>query len=223
MIPLRVTAEMLSAPELGAPVALDAILLWCLGAEAGAAREDGWADPADVYAGAEQAMPLARVEGPGGWWWACSDVAPSGRESKTHLHRRPPISLYEEWCPDVRSVGIGAGPDKALRVPHFLRPAMRTLTWTAIGDAARVRALLAHSPGVGRRTAHGCGMVTAWRVEAADGPALAGYASDPQLRHLPVEAVAPGAYPARWRRYRLPLRAPYHDRGASVPVIREAW
>lgn len=208
MTPLTVTAELLTPPVLSTPIRLDGVL-WA----AWHAREYG----GDLGPAVPDApLPLARVEPPGlagAWWWAASAVLPDGPEALHHLHRRPPLDMLAEYT-DARSVNVGNGPDKALRIPKYRRIGMTVLTWTAVGDVEEVAALLRHVPALGQTRTHGHGWVSRWRVEVG-GPPLREYARDVRLRPLPVEAVT--VAPDRAVRRLAPLRPPYHDRAAAVP------
>lgn len=221
MIPLTVEADMASAIAGRVPLYLDAALLWAFGAECGARREDGFEAHDVVMRLAEgpEGLPLARIEGAGSWWWAASACPPWGREARDHRHRRPPLELYADLT-RATSVNVATGPDKALRIPVFRQIDQMRLRWTAVGDVERIRALLERVHAVGARTTQGYGEVRSWSVQPG-GPALADYASDLRLRHLPsdldVELHVPGA---RVSTRRLPLRPPYYGRGG--PEWRDA-
>lgn len=220
MTPLSVVAYIASPCLPGGPLLLDGILLAGLGSTMGATRADGWADATEVLrAAAAGALPLARVNTPHGWWWAASQATPEGPEAISHAHRRPAYDLVERWTP-AATLNHSAGPDKALRVPLYSRPAWTTIRWTAVGDPARVAHLLARVPGVGQRTTHGWGWVDRWEVTAMpDGPRPEQYAMDLALRHLPVSAVEDDVlrrFLGQVRRHELPLRPPYHARAAAV-------
>lgn len=231
MRPLRVTAH-LSTPPLFAhrsgPLLLDALLLFALGVRMGAAHPSGIVPAEDVIDAADAGgVPLGRVEGPDGmWWYACSAIAPQGPEAITHRHRRPALDLIEQHTA-VRSVNVGAGPDKALRIPNYTRPAMLVLTWTCWGDAAAIRDMLQDVPSVGKDGGSGRGHVRRWVVEDdPDGPPMSAYASDLALRPVPVAAI-PVPDMARYRslrRHRMPLRSPYYRLDRAVPcwLIPEA-
>lgn len=224
MIPLLVTATLRTPPIFGhrsGPLLLDAPLIFGLGCEMGAAHPSGLVAADDVIAASDAGeMPLARVEwGSGLWGWACSQVTPWGEEAVQHLHRRAPLSDYERWT-KARSVNVGAGPDKALRVPHYRRIEMLRLRWRCIGDPERIRALLAPVAGVGKLVGAGNGAVASWEVEDDPDPIpLSQYAHDVQIRPVPLAAVPVPDAPA-FARHDMPLRAPYHRQDCRVPCWR---
>lgn len=208
MIALTVTAELASAPVVTTPLRFDGLLWAAWHARLSVQTGQDWPDPVP-----DAPLPLARVETPHGWWWAASAVAPTGPESMHHAHRRPAIGELLDWSA-ARSVNIAAGPDKALRIPHYRRIAMLSLTWTCVGDRAGVADLLGYVPGVGGQRTQGHGWVRRWTVGPA-GPGLDAYRTDVRLRPLPVEAV--DTLPDRVSRRMVPLRPPYYDRAAAVP------
>lgn len=210
MRPLRIVAELMSAPVVTGPILFDGILLAARGEIVGAEREDGWADPEQIRA---MKLPLARIVTPHGWWYAASQATPQGPESTHHLHRRPPAELYLDWTTE-RSFSVGSGPDKALRIPMYRRIGMLALEWTCIGHPGKIRAMLAWVPAVGRTTAHGHGWVRSWRVEEID--RTPDFRSDVRARHMPIGAVE--RPPPEATRRRLPLRPPYHRRADAVEV-----
>lgn len=214
MIPITITADLASAPVITGPLLLDGMLLHAIGAEVGEQSPGGWAALEDVLAQAEESMPLARVKSPYGWWWAASQVTPMGPESRSHRHRRPMFDAALRRGV-AGSISHKSGPDKAMRVPQYSRPAMRSLQWTAVGDPGAIGRLLCRVSGVGQATAHGHGWVMGWRVERG-GPRVDEYARDVRLRHLPMDAVE--RVPPRVTRRRLPLLPPYWRRSESVDV-----
>lgn len=219
MIPLLVECELDAAPLGRRPWYLDALLYWAIGERLGDAHPSGRADPAEVIAACDAgALPLARVDTSAGWWWAASAVWPQGREQMVHAHRRPPIELYRDLTA-ARSVNVASGPDKALRIPVYRQLDQRRLRWSCIGDEDAVRALVERIPALGSRRTQGHGLVRpgSWRVRPdRSGPALAAYAREVRLRHIPI-ALAPSALVpgARVARRALPLRPPYHGRGEA--------
>lgn len=210
MTPLTVTAHLMSPPIVTGPLYLDGMLLAAIGARMGAAHPSGWADEALVLA---EPLPLARVETAHGWWWAASAVVPFGPEARGDLNRVPLVEEAGRWMA-ARTVNQQSGPDKRLRMPYYYRPGMLRLTWTCVGDPAEVKTLLGRVSGVGRVTGHGHGWVARWTVELG-GPALAEYARDLRLRHLPATTPPPPAGLA-WRQHQIPLRPPYHARRNAV-------
>lgn len=191
MIPLRVVAELSSAPIFGGgPLMLDAPLLFAWGRRAGRAAGGVRVSDEDVIADFERRAPLARVEGPDGlWWWACSQVTPEGPEERKHLHRRVSLPQVARWT-DARTVNLAVGADKSLRMPVYSRPHQLSMAWTCIGDADTIRDLLRLVDSVGKHGSRGAGWVRRWTVEPDPaGPPLSAYARDLTLRHLPSRLV----------------------------------
>lgn len=210
MIPLTVTAHLRTPCVPGGPLLLDGVLLAGLGEAMGAARADGWEDPAAVLRAAEEgALPLARVETPHGWWWAASQAVPLGPEATAHGHRRPALEALERWS-SAPSVNIAAGPDKLLRIPVYYRPGWWTVQWTCVGDPERVAALLLRVGALGRRVTHGWGWVERWDVHAG-GPPLDQYARDPPPPPPPPRRRGLGG-PS-------PRRAPRPSRAPAPPAL----
>ena len=213
MTPLVVVADLLSPPVVTGPLLLDGLLLAAIGERMGE-REGRWCAIEDVLAEAEVAMPLARVETRCGWWWAASQATPTGPEAVSHCHRRPMFDAALEWgIPG--SIGHKVWPDKALRKPQYRRLAMMRLRWTCVGDARGVGELLCRVPAIGPYRAHGHGWVRRWSV-GVGGPLVEDYASDLELRHLPMDLVE--TIPPRVTRRRVPLRPPYWLRSEAVDV-----
>lgn len=207
--PLTITAHLLTPPVCDRPLLLDSILYSGLGSLRGMEHPSGRADADAVFA---EPLPLARVETPWGWWWAASQVTPWGREQVLHLNRAPDYEANARWT-NARSLNHAAGPDKRLRVPHYYRPEMMTLTWTVVGDATEVARLIAEVWGVGRLVGHGHGSVGRWEIRR-EGPELAAY-QDARVRHVPVALDRPDV-PAITTRS-IPLRPPYYRRREGVP------
>jgi hypothetical protein len=192
VIPLRVTASLasdLANPE--RPPALDALLAYarCLSE----ARE-----PPDPT------KPVPRVD--------LSDVlalSPCGRiclcsfglaevEQRVRgrfTNRRFPIAEAQAMShPKFTRVGLTGGPCKSFRIPietGWLRG--DEVVWFCVGDAERVRELLAWITHLGKRRGVGLGKVARWDVEPCD-PAANGWGEGfpvvrdgRALRHLPLD------------------------------------
>ncbi len=218
MIPLTVTATLLTPVAGDSPLLLDGILYAGLGRRTGDAAPGGWVDPRGVY---ERPLPLARVEvAESVWWWAASQAIPQGPEELAYSHRRPPVREATRWT-SARSLNRATGPDKALRVAVYYRPHWRRITWTAVGDLREVQALLAWIPAVGRRTSQGWGWVSHWRVSAGGRP-LSHYRTHLDTRPFPADYVAAQGeaivMPPRARLREMPLTPPYYGRRRSVRV-----
>lgn len=218
MRPLRVTMRLRTPPVLPYPMMLDALLVYGQGARMGAAA--GVLVPWEEVDAA--GLPLARVEGPAGWWWACSQVTPHGEERPVRKNYRPTIEAQARWTSEKR-VNVASGPDKALRTQHYARIGMLRMEWTCIGDRGEVEALLSWCACVGKLGTDGWGAIHRLEVVEDDtAPPLSAYASDVTIRHLPVEAVR-GMPPetAQVTRRSVPLRAPYYRTDlAPVPCMQ---
>lgn len=227
MIPLQVIAE-LNSPCIpaGGHLLLDGILIAGLGGKMGASEPGKWASPEVVFGTSEQGgLPLARVAVGDLWWYAASQAIPIGREELRHLHKRLPQTQYERFT-TAKVANIATGPDKSLRLPQYIRPDWMTVTWTCVGDPARLADLLWRVGYVGKMGTHGNGWVRQWRLSSghvvqplrwqgmaeaweADAPEADAYARDLSLRHLPV-SVAQTLPKGRAMMRRMPLRPPYH-------------
>lgn len=215
---LTVEADLSSAAVVTGPLMLDGILHYAAGVVAGGGEQsEGEEFMRRVQA--IQNRALATVRRHPHAWYAASQATPVGPERRAHLHRRPPISELVRWT-TARSVTIGSGPDKALRVPYFTRTAMLRIRWTGYGDPEEVARLLCHVPSVGAKTTHGHGWVRRWTVTRGGPPFLA-YIDDVTLRHLP-QAGWQGDVRVLGRvaSKLLPLTPPYHERRRAVPVVQ---
>lgn len=216
MVPLRVRAELTSAPVMRNPIYLDALLLYGLGMCMGAARADGIEDPARVLS---VPLPLAKVEDDRGWWYAASMVLPHGREQIGYVNRRPATEMLVQYSRAGR-IDIGSGPDKALHIPYYRRFEVMSLEWTCIGDPDRIAPLLLQVHRLGALSkAHG--WVKRWSVdEDPSAPTLDAYRTDARLRHLPLPCPKTGDGPFRVQI--MALTPPYHDRARAVPCL-QGW
>lgn len=213
MIPLTVTAVMGSAPLVKEPLRLDAVLYYAIGRRLGRDAPAGYADKADVDV---VPLPLARVETPAGWWYAASQATPWGSEEPVYTHKRAPLQQALIWT-SQKGVNIAAGADKSLRKRAYTRPEMSVITWTCVGDPVEVASLLELVPGLGAQVTQGYGWVREWHI-APGGPSLEAYATDIELRHIPVtllDRLPMGATTTR----DLPLRPPYWSRDNLVTCV----
>lgn len=211
---LTVTAHLATPPALTWPLMLDALLLAGMGAKMGAAHPSGWVGEEEVLAAP---LPLARVEGGGAWWYACSQITPAGAQSLDFTNRVPMVEEAARLT-TAGSLNVAAGPDKRLRTPIYYRPEMLRLTWTCIGDAAGVAELLQHVHGVGKMRTHGRGWVQRWEVTRG-GPGLDAYRL-PATRHVPASLDLVPTEGIVTRRH-LPLRPPYWMRRDAVECWQE--
>ena len=211
---LTVTAHLSTPPALTWPLMLDAILLAGMGAKLGAAHPSGWAAFDDILA---ESLPLARVEGAGHWWYACSQITPHGTQTLDYTNRVPMVEQAARLT-DARSLNVAARPDKRLRTPVYYRPGMLELTWTCVGDAGRVADLLQYVPGIGKMRTHGRGWVQRCAVTRG-GPSIDTY-SRPGTRHVPAALDMVPSEGITTRRH-LPLRPPYWMRRDAIECWQE--
>lgn len=195
MIPLRVTAEMVSRVVLSADgLHLDALLM------AAVARRDDLPPlmtQAEALSAAPLEIPVARSTC-GRYYLASAAIgAPVAREGR-YVQRRFP--LHEAIAMgDVKRIATNAGPCKAFRIPVETQH-IPTLTWYAVGEPEEIRALLSLVSRLGRRRAVGEGLVRAWRVEPCeswgDGFPVLNVEGRP-LRHLPLDVAGIGEHGVR--------------------------
>lgn len=223
--PFTVECTLASPVITSHPILLDGILHFATGAVAGSRRADGLGMGSPELAAMR--LPLSRCHWHGArgagdrlWWFAASQATPWGREERSYLHRRPATDAAIRWS-DARGMGIGTGPDKALRIPQYRRVEMTRIRWTGVGDIDEVAWLLGFVPGIGDNSGHGHGWVQRWDVRRG-GPPFLDYLRDLRLRHLPAEIG--DQRDLRWAgrvvRKRLPLTPPYHERARAVPVVQ---
>lgn len=144
---------------------------------------------------------LARAADPAQvWGWACSAaIYPDPAWTVVEVRRRPEEQAMHRYAPD-RKVHLAAGPLKARNVAQ---PAVLTqaVTWWALADPGRLRALLDRVPGLGRLTRHGNGRVARWEV-IPDPDAATRW----RQRVWPDPAGVPDT-----------IRAPYHHQTRRMP------
>lgn len=219
MIPLIVRAELANgylATDPWSP-SLDGILAyWALRAMLG--EEEFALGMTGHRPLVEPALPLAREEWGGDWWWVCSSPEPeraAGRFERWE-HRRfdlaPAVDYAEER---VRSVLVKGGPYKVYR-NRRTGLACRALIWRCVGDRDGVMDLLARCGNVGGGHAHGWGVVRRWTVEAGtaeDGerarferPLPAGFAVEHRVEGMVLDwgIRPPGRAPELRRRCVMP-------------------
>ena len=116
-------------------------------------------------------LPLARcIPSSGPWHWAATCAWPdpipdsfdvhywTGRVDHRHLEH------LTATLPKV--VSDRQGRYRARRMPLITTPCL-TLTWHAVGDAARIRALLADVHALGKKRSQGEGRVLSWTITDA--------------------------------------------------------
>lgn len=216
MIPLTVTLSLTSPPAFaeGTPLRLDGLLMGALGHVLGRAHSSGWVGSDEVEA---HPLPLARVELPDGrWWWAASALTLLGPEEPRYRHKRPALDMLETYS-DARTVCVAAGPDKAMRLPYYVRPEMGTLAFTCIGDIDEVSELVRAIVSVGKHVDGGHGWVDPARSTVVPGgPDLDAYRTG-ELRPVPMDVWTPPLR-ARFVVRDQPLRPPYWRKTETEPV-----
>lgn len=168
----------------GQPIALDALLAY-----AEALRRD-LMQPSSPDEIEPLELPLARSKC-GRYWLASFSEQRVEERSRAHIVRRPlTTDIIDLGDDSIKTVHIGAGPNKGYRIPmevgHLEGDLMR---WWCIGDAERIRSLLGHIHHLGRRRAVGRGKIKSWTVKPCE-PWGEGFpvARDGQaLRNLPTD------------------------------------
>jgi CRISPR type IV-associated protein Csf3 len=222
-VPFTVEAELSSAPIVTGPIMFDGPIHFAAGAVVAAEMGEGIARGEEFMHRISdlQARAMAVVRRHPLWWYAVSQATPVGPERRGYRYRRPAVSEVMRWT-TAKSITIGSGPDKALRVPYFTRTAMLRLRWTGIGDIELIARLLAHVPSVGNDVSHGHGWVKRWTIRRG-GPPFGRYIDDVTLRHLPTsDWQGDVRVVGRVSSKLLPLTPPYHERRRAVPVVQVA-
>lgn len=226
MIPLRVTAR-LTEPVLTYQdgMHLDGLLAYgALMRLSPAEREalpilaqTDWALDFDLPLarwGVEQAGRYdERLLSPDGRIWGWRGSAACYRplhQGITEVRKRPPIAAMARYTSD-KSVLVAGGSHKAWDLP-FPTIFAHLIAWYAVGDPTEIQALLERVPALGKRTNHGHGTVSEWRVEPWSEDWSTMYQGAP-MRRLPA-AMAPGLPAGRGA-----IRAPYHHRSRLCPSV----
>lgn len=185
MRPLRVTAHM-RAPFMRSdpPVHLDAMLM------AAVAKRDAMppvCSPSDLASAPRIDLPIAR-SACDRYWLASRMLGARVEKQRAFVQRRFPVAQWKAYG-TKRIINRSAGATKDFREIHELHHIDQP-TWYAVGDVARVRALLEWVTGIGRRRAVGHGAVDAWAVKECepwgDGFPVLDVDGRP-LRNLPVD------------------------------------
>lgn len=124
-----------------------------------------------------------------GWCATAADESAWGVRSKLEVRKRPELGKMARYT-DARIHNTSSGHMKAydLAIPTVFA---REVTWYALGDVDRVRALLsAYVPAIGKKRSIGNGTVREWRVEECRDRDTDGVTLDSQLmRRMPAGAV----------------------------------
>lgn len=217
MIPLQVTARLagpLCLPY--APIALDALL------GAAVCLRDGIVPAATAAELVPLALPLAREPG-GRFSLASCAVGEVERRALQHTHRRFPVEQAQLLGRGMGTIKITAGAAKSYRIPREVAWLVGDrLDWWAVGEPAKVRALLALVGYLGKKRSVGLGRVAAWMVE----PCASWVAGFPVLRDGRPLRPLPADYPgveADWPRTLGVLDLPYWLVERSVPCAMPVW
>jgi hypothetical protein len=186
-----------------------------------------WTGPSDLSATTDPRLTTdgAMAPDPDGvlcgevWGWRCSAAVAVGPSwATTHDHRRrPAVEGMVQWS-EARRLELGGGP-RAARNLTFPATVVRTVRWYAVGDGARVGALLSrHVPAIGKLARTGAGRVRGWTVEEFNEDWSILGPSGQIMRRLPSRM-----FPDRPTTEGA-IRAPYHHRSRWVSTVSpEAW
>lgn len=164
MTPLRITCHLRTAPALpGGGLALDGILAAAVAILDELPPIDGGVLPIEI--------PVAREPG-GRFHLATFALARPEMRSNRFINRRFPVEEAQRFGnPKLRRINVSTGTGKSYRIPletiHFRGD---RLYWWCVGDADRVRALLALVSYVGKKRSVGAGAVQGWNVDACNHP-----------------------------------------------------
>lgn len=160
---LRITAHVLGQIALpNGGIGLDSLLT------AAVAARDDLPPPASAADCTRLDIPVALE--PGGRFHLCSEALYELTEfDLRYINRRAPIEQFQMLGPPSGRVQITAGVDKGYRIPLEVgHLAGSRLDWYAIGDAHKIRALLALVGYLGKKRSVGLGKVERWEVIACE-------------------------------------------------------
>src|SRR5690606_10829996 len=131
---------------------------------------------AELSAEPDPDVPLAVHRAGGTWCYAASLAEIEGDHGAELSHwnkrfddRSAQWLLEDGVLSDRRlKVNTGTAEFKSYHQPLF-EAVVERLVWYAVGDATRVRALLEHVRGLGKKRNTGHGRVLRWEVEPCDG------------------------------------------------------
>ncbi|MGH3427871.1 MAG: hypothetical protein ACRDQZ_09945, partial [Mycobacteriales bacterium] len=155
MIPLEITAE-LRGPITGAPN-LDGLLASVVAQELGLVAEiSAWQD-IDI--------PLEKEPG-GRFHLASSAIATWDQHETRFVNQKFPLAEAQSVGDSrVKRIKITEGRCKSYRIPGAVAHAEGDgITWYAMGDPAKIEALLSCVTHLGKKRGVGRGAVAAWRV-----------------------------------------------------------
>jgi len=169
--PLRVRADLAAGVAHAAPwgIALDGLLAAQVWVEHKATTHPTYraleqAEPPDLD------LPLARCTPPAGpWHWAATCAHPAGptaQDVHTWTGRVDHADLELVATALPKTISARQGRYRARRMP-LLVTVCTSLTWHAIGDIEKIRALLEQVGSIGKKRSSGEGLVLAWHVDPA--------------------------------------------------------
>lgn len=106
------------------------------------------------------------------WWYACSTARLEGVAARnTHywnkrLDTKAELSDHIDFRGRVEKVIIENGPFKAYHQPLPV-VTCRAVSWSVVGDAAKIERLLQSITGLSKKRAYGEGAVQRWQIEPA--------------------------------------------------------
>lgn len=193
MEPLRIAASLASdiANPLRPP-ALDALLAY---ARAVFEEQREPPDPAAPCPTVDLSDVLARS--PCGRYYLASFglAEPEERSRGRFVNRRFPIAEAQMMgSPKITTLNLSGGPAKSFRIP--LETAWLKgdeIEWFALGDAAKIRALLVWITHLGKRRGVGLGKIARWTVAPCIswGDGFPVIRDARPLRNLPIDAMHP--------------------------------
>lgn len=169
-------------------------------------------DTAVEHAGGTDMLPLQVIDGQGPLWYyaaSCAVWPSSVADGVDHWSKRLD-SQYVKLLEQQRArVPTSGGRYRGYRMPLAYRHAL-TVTWYAVGQMARIRALLALCSHLGKKREMGWGAVIDWTVQPqADDWSVRGPAGQ-LMRPVPeATGVLYGLRPPYWLpRHQSPCRLP---------------
>lgn len=169
-VPLTITAHLASGFAIAHPwgIALDGLLA----AELWQSGHPDLPHPADTDTPPDLELPLARCDrsGPDLWHWAatCSYPSPGYRsEVRYHSHSLDQTAVARLAASMPASLPTRQGRYRNRWMPTIVT-LCSTVTWSAIGDADRIRDLLRPVTAIGKHRNRGEGTVLRWTIEPSE-------------------------------------------------------
>lgn len=118
----------------------------------------------------EPLLPLERVDGHGGWWWAasCAEAVGPVCEEVEWFHSRNDLEAIHRRVANPPSIDPTRHRFKQIRQPSMVTVSA-ALTWrVAAVDPAEVERLTSQIGAVGKRRNTGAGHVIGWDIDRVD-------------------------------------------------------